>query len=328
MNKTKILNHLLAADDYVSGETLSKQYSVSRQSIWKHINALTNDGYLIESVRRKGYLLAQQTDIGKNALARLAYQSPLFENGVYLNAVDSTNSYAKSNAASLKTALIVTGQQTAGRGRLGRTWLAPAEGSLCFTMLLRPNIAPHLAAMLTQVAALAMYRAIEQTTGLKTQIKWPNDIVCEGKKVAGILTEMATELNAVEYVIIGIGVNVSTAQFDDSLAEIATSLALQSGQTVARLSLLETFVEHFNSLYNQFIKTADLAFIVDDLNKLSYIVGRDIWLIDGDKKQAARAKYINPMGELIVEVDGQEKHLYYGEVSVRLNTDGRANEVI
>ncbi len=319
MNKTKLLKHLLAADDYVSGEMLSKQYGVSRQSIWKHINALTNEGYLIESVRRKGYKLTPQADIGKNALARLIYLSPLFDSGDYLTAVDSTNSYAKINAVNFKTALIVTGQQTAGRGRLGRTWLAPADGSLCFSMLLRPNIAPHLAAMLTQVAALAMYRAIEQTTGLNTQIKWPNDIICGNKKVAGILTEMATELNAVEYVVIGIGVNVSTDQFDDSLTKIATSLAAQAGRAVSRLALLEAFVDHFNTLYQQFIKKADLSFIVDDLNALSYIVGHDIWLIDGEQKQAACAKYINPMGELIVEVDGQEKNLYYGEVSVRLN---------
>lgn len=319
MNKTLLLNHLLAADDYVSGETLSNQYGVSRQSIWKHINALSSEGYIIESVRRKGYKLTRQADIGKNALARLVYQSPLFDSGDYLAAVDSTNSYAKIHAANLKTALIVTGEQTAGRGRLGRTWLASAKDSLCFSMLLRPLVAPHLAAMLTQVAALAMYRAIEQTTGLKTQIKWPNDIICGDKKVAGILTEMATELNAVEYVVIGIGVNVMTKKFDDALTSIATSLAAQAGEAVSRLALLEAFVEHFDTLYHQFIKTADLSFIVDDLNALSYIVGRAIWLIDGQKKQAAQAKYINQMGELIVEIDGQEKNLYYGEVSVRLN---------
>ncbi len=318
MNKKLLLNHLLAADDYVSGETLSNQYGVSRQSIWKHINALSNEGYIIESVRRKGYKLTQQADIGKNALARLVYQSPLFDSGDYLAAVDSTNSYAKIHAANLKTALIVTGEQTAGRGRLGRTWSASRD-SLCFSMLLRPNVAPHLAAMLTQVAALAMYRAIEQVTGLITQIKWPNDIICGDKKVAGILTEMATELNAVEYVVIGIGVNVMTKKFDDALTSIATSLAVQSGQAVSRLELLEAFIEQFSALYERFIKTKDLAFIVDDLNALSHLVGRAIWVIDGQKKQAAQAKYINQMGELIVEIDGQEKNLYYGEVSVRLN---------
>ncbi len=319
MNRRQLLGHLLATDGYVSGELLSKRYGVSRQSIWKHINALNDEGYQIESVRRKGYRLVEQNDISKNEIAKLAYNSALFDDGQFLDTIDSTNSYAKARANQLNSALIVAAEQTAGRGRLGRSWQADAAGSLCFSMLLRPQIAPQLAAMLTQVAALALCRAIEQSVALDVQIKWPNDIVLGGKKVAGILTEMASELNAVEYVVIGIGVNVSTARFNADLAPIATSLALQGNRAVSRLTLLERFIAQFSSCYQQFIGSGDLTFIEAELNRLSQLVGRAIWIIDGKARRPATAKRINARGELVVDVGGVEQRLYYGEVSVRLS---------
>ncbi len=319
MNRQQLLSHLLATDDYVSGEYLSNRYGISRQAIWKHVKTLIDEGYLIESVRRKGYRLVEQSDISQNSIAQLVARSPLFDEGCFLAAVNSTNTFAKKQAAQLRDALIVTANQTAGRGRLGRSWLSDASGSLCFSMLLRPAIAPHLAAMLTQVAGLAMCRAIALHAELKSEIKWPNDIICNGKKVAGILTEMASELNAVEYVVIGIGINVTTPHFSDELAPIATSMAAHSKQKLSRLALLEHFIAQFSGLYQQFLKTGDLTFIVDDLNRLSQLVGKDIWIIDNQERRSAHAKHINQRGELVVTIDGVEQNLYYGEVSVRLD---------
>ncbi len=325
MNKKIILQHLLVSDDFVSGEALSRQYGISRQAIWKQINALMADGYQIESLRRKGYRLLRDQQISKNSLAHLVFKTTLFETVKYLSEVDSTNSYAKRQADQLATALIVAAEQTAGRGRLGRTWLSDGANSLCFSMLLRPQIAPHSAAMLTQVAAAALLRAIVRQTALSIQIKWPNDLICNGKKVAGILTEMSSELNAVEYVVIGVGLNVGNTDFKAELASIATSLAANCQAPLSRLALLEEFVAYFGDYYQSFLQTGDLAFIVDDLNNWSTVVNRSVWLLANGERRPAEAKKINRRGQLIVEVDGQLEAVHYGEVSVRLNDDRAAH---
>ncbi len=319
MNKYDILNHLAKGDDYVSGEALSQAFGVSRQSIWKHVNALIGEGYQIESVRRKGYKLIASESLSKNSVAQLLNQTTLFESAQYHDQIDSTNSYAKRNADDLTTAIIVSAEQSAGRGRLGRTWHSSAGTGLYFSLLLRPDIAPHLASMLTQLAALAMRRAIERTHQLKTQIKWPNDIYYNDKKLSGILTEMATEMNAVEYVVVGVGVNLKQLSFEPEIADIATSIAAHSDCNLSRMALLKAFIVAFEGLYNTFLEGQNLAFVSSELNEHSYVVGKNIWLIDGQKRQAALAKAINEMGELVVEQEGEERKLYYGEVSVRLN---------
>ncbi len=319
MNKYDILKHLAKSDDYVSGEALSQAFGVSRQSIWKHVNALIEEGYQIESVRRKGHKLIEGEALGKNSVAQLLKQTTLFESAQYYDQIDSTNSFAKRNADALTTAIIVSAEQTAGRGRLGRTWQSSAAAGLYFSLLLRPDIAPHLASMLTQLAALAMRRAIERTHQLKTQIKWPNDIYYNDKKLCGILTEMATEMNAVEYVVVGVGVNLKQLSFEPEIADIATSIAAHSDCNLSRTALLKAFIVEFEALYNSFLDEQDLAFVGDELNANSYVVGKNIWLIDGTRRQAARAKAINEMGELVVDQAGEERKLYYGEVSIRLN---------
>ncbi len=319
MNKYDILNRLAKSADYVSGAALSQDFGVSRQSIWKHVNALIEEGYQIESLRRKGYKLAVAETLGKNAVVRLLKQTTLFERAQYHDQIDSTNSYAKRHAGDLATAIVVAAEQSAGRGRLGRTWQSTAGAGLYFSLLLRPDIAPHLASMLTQLAALAMRRAIEQTHQLKTQIKWPNDIYYKDKKLSGILTEMATEMNAVEYVVVGVGVNLKQLSFEPEIADIATSIAAHSDCNLSRTALLKSFLVEFEVLYNAFLEEQDLAFVVDALNAHSHVVGKNIWLIDGQRRQAAYAKRINEMGELVVEQAGEERKLYYGEVSVRLN---------
>ncbi len=316
--KNKILNILIEnTDGYVTGENLAQSLGISRQSVWKHVTALKNSGYQIESEHRLGYRLKLDGNLDKASVAILARLSPLFETGIFLDSVDSTNRYAKLESKNYQGLLVVADEQQAGRGRLGRVWQSPKGEGLWFSLMLKPDLPSHAAAMLTQIAALAMHRAMLEVTALSTQIKWPNDILYEGKKLCGILTEMTSEISALESVIIGIGVNVNQLAFPEELADIATSLGLVMNKDISRLAILSSFLAHFEPLYQKFLVQQNLAFVETALNAVSSVVGQEIWIIEKDKKTPAKAKFINQKGELIAEVGGDERALYYGEISIR-----------
>ncbi len=318
MMKNELLNILMEHNNnFVKGETLAQELGVSRQSIWKAINALKNDGYQIESERPLGYKLLTEAELTKASVAIIARLSRFFEAGIFLEEVDSTNRYAKQEVKDLNACLVVADKQSAGRGRLGRTWHSPAGTGLWFSLLLKPDLPSYAASMLTQVAAVAMHTAIVESCALNTQIKWPNDILYQGKKICGILTEMTSEIDALENVIIGIGVNVNQQKFTAEIDEIATSLYLITGQKISRLQLLDNFIADFIPLYKQFVKEQNLAFISERLNTLSSVVNKDVWLIVKGEKKPAKAMEINAKGELLVELDGQITAVYSGEVSVR-----------
>ncbi len=316
--KNNILNILIEhTDDYITGESLAKELGISRQSVWKYITALKKEGYKIESEHRLGYRLLLNGEIDKASIAMIARLSNYLQTGIFLDSIDSTNRYAKLQSKDYESLLVVADEQIAGRGRLGRVWQSPKGEGLWFSLLLRPDLPSYAAAMLTQVAALAMHRAIMEVTAIATEIKWPNDIVIADKKICGILTEMTTEISALENVVVGIGVNVNQTDFPEDLKDIATSLSLVLGKEVSRLAILSNFLANFESLYKNFLEQQNLGFIVSALNTVSSVVGNDIWIIEKDEKIAAKALEINQNGELIALVDGEERKLYYGEISIR-----------
>ncbi len=251
-------------------------------------------------------------------LKHLIKNQSLFKQVKLFDTINSTNSYAKQNATSYQTALFIANEQTAGRGRLGRVWSSSKEDGLYFSMLLRPTIKPEVASMLTQVAAVAMSRAIKEVSSLETQIKWPNDIIYNNKKLCGILTEMATDGKEIQYVVVGVGLNVNQATFDEELLDIATSLNILLNKKISRYELIEAFINAFIPLYEKFLIQSDLSFVVDELNKKSTIVGQDIIVFHQDNRYHAKATIINELGELeIIDEFGNEDKLCYGEVSVR-----------
>jgi BirA family biotin operon repressor/biotin-[acetyl-CoA-carboxylase] ligase len=318
--KSKILDYLLKhRDEYTTGQQLSEICEVSRQSIHKHINSLKEEGYIISSIHRKGYKLIEGDTINQASIDMLVSEYEFLSKGYFFDQINSTNTYLKLNAEVLKSAIVVANEQTAGRGRLGRTWIsAPSEG-LWQSLLLRPIIKPTEAAMLTQVAGIAMLQAIEEVTKLEVEVKWPNDLMINGKKVCGILTEMSAELGAIQHVIIGIGVNVNQQVFPDVIKQLATSLMIELGNEVDRYTLLCAFIKWFDKCYQQFESDVSLKSITKILNERSNLVGKEINVIVGEKSRVAIAKEINDYGELIViENDGTEASLYYGEVSVRI----------
>lgn len=315
----RIVKQLISAyPEYTTGGQLAECFKVSRQSVWKAIKRLSEQGYSVESKHRIGYRLAKTEHLNKTTLGLIVSQSQYFEYGLYFESIGSTNHYLKAHANQLPQTLVFADMQTAGRGRLGRNWHSQSGAGLWFSMLLRPQIAPQSAVMLTQVAALAMQQAILTVAEVETQIKWPNDIVYGDKKLCGILTEMASEVGAVQYIVIGIGLNVAQQRFDKTINDIAISLRQITGLAIDRKCLLADFIAKFEHYYENFLQDQDLRSIVTALNRLSNVVGKQVWIINGDQRVAARAQAIDQLGRLeVTDENEQQQFLHYGEISIR-----------
>jgi len=308
-------------NSFISGEQLSNQLGVTRTSIWKYINSLKQEGYKIESISRKGYKLIEEPDtLSKDELLIELDQNKLGDSIYYFKSIDSTNSYAKKLAleGAGEGTIVISDEQTGGRGRLGRQWVSQPGTSISMSMLLRPTIYPNEAAKITEITAAAVANAITNVTNLETGIKWPNDIILDNKKVCGILTEMNAELNNINYVIVGIGINVNIDEFPEEISNIATSLKRVLGSEVSRKNIVINIVEEFEKLYYDFIDTGSLRSTVEICKKKSVTVGRTVRIINKKETIIAEAIDITENGELVIKKDdGEIINVISGEVSVR-----------
>ena len=214
--------------------------------------------------------------------------------------------------------LVIADKQTAGRGRRGRVWESPADGNLFYSILLKPDIAPDKASMLTLVMALSVAKGIEEVTGMPCAIKWPNDIVINRRKVCGILTEMEVDSNGIHHVIIGVGINVNMTDIPQELSDTATSLTIESGQTVSRNGLLAAVLRCFEADYETFLLTEDLSELQERYQ--AHLINRNqmVRVLDPQHEFEGVAEGINAVGELLVrKTDGTVEAVYAGEVSVR-----------
>ena len=336
--KTKILNVLRKSDGYVSGQTLCNMLGVSRTAVWKVINQLKEEGYVIEAVQNKGYhitqypdvltaseIMSQLTDDAGGTTDDTGSTTGIIREVVYYDETDSTNNEAKRAAEKDNAAdgtLYITECQTGGRGRRGRNWVSPAGSGIWMSLLLRPDIAPVNASMLTIVAAMAVQEAIhtvltEDGHDAECRIKWPNDIVLNKKKICGILTEMSAEMDYIHYVVIGIGINVNTTDFDETIRATASSLYLETGAHLKRSRIVAAFSESFAKYYDTFVKTQNLAGLKEDYNAMLVNKGSEVKAVYADKEIIGTALGINDEGELIIKTDEGEKIIRTGEVSVR-----------
>ena len=313
----KLLNENGAV--YLSGEQVSQILGISRTAVWKHIKALKAAGYEIESISNRGYRLkSASSDLDALALKMMINQTNVVKAGYYFEQIDSTNQEAKRHALSGQRVnqLFVADEQTAGRGRLGRTWASQRKEGLWFSLLLYPEIQPDQASTLTLVAASSMSKAIEKTTGLDVGIKWPNDLILGRKKVCGILTEMSAEINHLHYVIVGIGTNLGQMTFDDALKDKATSIQAE-GKSITAKALLEAFLETFEQDYNRFCQQ-DISGVIEEQKKRSVTIGRRVCITRGNEQLEAEAIDIDNEGKLVVRFDdGSVTALFSGEISVR-----------
>ena len=316
----KILDILLNADDFISGQEISEKLGVSRQAVWKAINALKEKGYEIQSVTNRGYRLVSSPNyLNESSLKSLLHNKIIGKNLIVLDSVDSTNDYLKKlgNEGCENGTVVAAREQTKGKGRLGRTWQSKKDDGIAFSVLLRPNVAPSEVSAITPLAGLAVCKAIREYTKLDCVIKWPNDIIIGRKKLVGILTEMSAEFDAVEYVITGIGINVDHTSFPEEIAFKATSLLLETGRHIDKNEFLACVLEH---LENEFVKNnLELTpTALSEYTDLCATVGRSVTFQRGTRRISGMAVGVSEHGELKVMMsDGTISLVNSGEVTVQ-----------
>lgn len=318
--KTELLTVLREAEGYVSGQDLCEKFGVSRTAVWKVINQLKEAGYEIESVPNKGYRLKMAPDIiSEDELKSIRRTEWIGQEIFYFPVIDSTNTKAKQLAEEgyPEGTLVVAEQQDAGRGRRGRSWESPWGSGIFMTLMLKPDIKPDNASMLTLVAALAVAAAIRKCTKRPAGIKWPNDIVMNGKKVCGILTEMSAQIDYVNHIVIGIGVNVHNEIFPKELAQMATSLYLETNEHQNRAALIEEIWEQFEQYYEIFLQKQDLSGLVREYENHLVNMHQIVRVLDPKEPFEGKAMGITARGELIVDTWESRKLVSAGEVSVR-----------
>ncbi len=308
-------------NDFISGEKISELFGVSRTSIWKYINTLKEEGYKIESVSRKGYRLISSPDILIYEEIEEWLNTEYIGRKVhYYDTIDSTNIEAKNIAYSEKEGTIVVAEsQSKGRGRLGRDWESPKGKGLWMSIILKPKVNPVHVAKVTLIGAAAVNLALEDI-GIDSYIKWPNDIVINGKKICGILTEMSSELNMINYVVMGIGINVNLDEkdFSKEILDKGTSLKIEAGKEINRKKLLATVLNKFEKLYTPFTEEENLSQTIEICRKYSILLEKDIRVINNGKERIGKAIDINDDGNLIVKYEnGEIESLLSGEISVR-----------
>lgn len=319
--KENVLKILLdMQNDYISGENLAKTLDVSRNSVWKAIKSLQNDGYLINAVTNKGYCLSSESDIlSENGIKKHLKTADFFDIDVF-SEVTSTNTLLKelANLGEKQGKVIVSSCQTQGRGRLGRNFHSPADTGVYFSLLLRPKISPDQSIFLTTMTSIAVANAIFEVTGEKSQIKWVNDIFVRDKKVCGILCEASLTMEnfSLDFVTLGIGINVYAPKddFPSEISQIA-GFILENHVDDVRNRLVASVLDNFLELYLDF----DTKKIADEYKKLSYVLGKQIYVIKNGEHQKATAIDIdNSCGLLVKYENSTVETLNSGEISTKI----------
>lgn len=317
----KIIKALLdKLHDFLSGQELADELGVSRTAIWKKIQNLRKLGFGIEGSSAKGYRLTAIGDaiipdeIKKNLKTRIIGKEIIYK---AVTQSTNTDAFELAKEGALEGTCIIAEVQTAGRGRLGRSWIAKPSSSILTSIIIRPQIPPSHAPILTLAAGIAVHRAIERVTSLVPHIKWPNDILVNDKKVAGILTEMNAELDIVHFVVIGIGINVNYDLRDmpDELTKIATSLNIQTGRFISRNYLITALYEEMEGAYRRFIRQGPSA-IVEEWQERAHIKGRKVTatIMNGVKIMGC-AQGVDDDGALLVKTGSGSIHrITAGEV--------------
>ncbi len=306
---------MLRSGEYVSGEKISRKLGISRAAVWKHIKALREEGYDISSSTNRGYCLTAPPDkITEYEIKTGLKTSVMGQNVKYVRSTDSTNNEAKRHCDEPDGTLFTAETQTGGKGRLGRAWTSPEGGGIWMSLLLKPLIPPSRAPEITLIAGLAVCRALEE---FGAQIKWPNDVVINGKKVCGILTEMSAEMERVNYIICGMGINVNISEFPGEIADKATSLRIETGKSYARAPIIRRVTEEFEPLYGEYLKNR-LKNIIAGYERLCVNIGRRVSVLYDSGAVTGTAVGIAEDGRLIVDIGGENRiYVSSGEVSVR-----------
>jgi len=303
----KILSILRTSrDGYVSGEELCKLADISRAAIWKHIEKLRAEGYEIDASPHLGYRLVKAPDALISSEIRWRMKTRMLGRQIMsFKKVDSTNdvAYGLAEKGMKEGAVIISEEQAKGKGRQGRLWISPPSGGIYMSCILRPEMSPREIPKITLVAAVAVATAIRDLTGLDAVIKWPNDILINGNKICGILTEMKAEQDGIDFVIVGIGVNVNTA--GRLLPKGASSIREEGRRTglatVSRVDMARRILEKLEENYI-LLKTKGFKPIIEEWKNLSSMIGARIKVIQQNRTLEGQVHDIDSDGALIVRL--------------------------
>ena len=306
----------------VSGEEISRQLEVSRTAIWKHIQTLKNEGYDIESVLKKGYILREAPNrlFPQEILSRLQTKW-LGRNICYRDSVDSSNNLAKTlaNEGCENGLVVVAEEQGAGKGRLSGGWISPYAKGIWFSVVLKPPFLPQEASKCTLLAAVAVVKAINKIAGVQAAITWPNDILLLGRKLVVILTEMNAEFGHINYVVIGTGINTNAtpADYPEEVRHLAVSVCDAATEPFTRVQLLCDILKNMEDLYETAVHEG-FAPVLAEWRKYSCTLGQDVKVIAPDMTYYGKAEDIDEEGLLIVrKEDGTLEKVVAGDVSIR-----------
>lgn len=312
-----------AGEEAVSGADLAHKLRMTRAAVWARIQELREAGYEIEAGPHRGYRLVNSPDLlhADDLAARLGKTKVIGRDIRVFQETNSTNDVVEKLARDgVKEGVVVFAEaQTRGRGRLGRKWLSPAGKGLWFSLLLRPDLRPPEATRLTVASATAVRRAIESQTGLSPEIKWPNDILVDGRKVAGILTELSAELDQVKYVILGIGVdvNLNAGDFPADLRRTATSLKAELSKSVSRAGLAVAILRELDTDYAR-VTGGRFPEVADEWEKYCATIGQQVVIHMGGRQVRGCAESLSEDGALLVRGDhGHLEQIIGGDVTVQ-----------
>ncbi len=313
--KDEILEKLIInKDKYVSGERIAAELSVSRSAVWKYIKILRDEGFMIESSTNLGYSIKGTPDTLSSGWIKAGLRTSFIGKDIkFFKETESTNTIAREMAKSVEDGTVVIAEsQTGGRGRLGRKWISP-EGGIWLSIILKPGMQPEHASRITLLAGVSVARTI-RALGLPAKIKWPNDILINGKKVCGILTEIGAEVDRIDYIIVGIGIdaNVDTESFPGEIRDISTSLKKELGKEIDRAEFIRELLKEFEIIYLKFLKEG-FSSILEEWRALSATIGEWVKITIQARTVYGEAIGVDNEGALIIEKsDGQLEKILAG----------------
>jgi len=303
----------------ISGARIAREIGVSRSMVWQWVKRLRELGVRVKGQPGSGYFLERVPDILTPDMLRQRLKGSVFGKRIYhFFKTDSTNRVALElgHAGEPEGAVVLAEEQTAGRGRAGRSWQSERAAGIYVTLLLRPKLSPVQAPLLTMMAGLSAYAAIQAHTGLTPDLKWPNDLLLRGKKVGGILTEMHAEPSQVRFVIVGIGLNVNQEKFAGELGATATSLRIESGKFESRLEVLVRLLREFENDYNRFLREGLVGVTQKFEAVSSFARGKRVRVTSGTASYTGTSAGLGPEGLLLVKRDdGQLVTVISGDVT-------------
>ncbi|MFC3038907.1 biotin--[acetyl-CoA-carboxylase] ligase [Virgibacillus xinjiangensis] len=318
--RTRLIKILSAEKDaYISGQALSEALDISRNAVWKHMKELQKDGYEIEGKPRKGYrILSFPNKLSTNTLQWGLHTKWLGRQTIHRDSTPSTQLVAHQAAREMAEhgTVVIADEQTKGRGRMDRSWYSAKEKGIWMSIILRPGIQPHLAPQLTLMSAVALADALRTHTGTTPLIKWPNDLLLSGKKTAGILTEMQAEQDQIQYVVIGIGLNVNhqEADFSGELSDKATSISLETGKTWSVIGLVQDILTSFEQSYEQYMEYG-FPTIKERWEEYGFKIGQEVSVRTLKESWKAEFLGISEDGALLLRSpNGETRQMYSAEI--------------